>query len=137
MSPVQPQAFQLGSSLATLRQVLDLISSLRKLGDPLTSAEDLRASIALLVQLGGALGIDRAWTDRVSSALNDERVFAIVLAIVQYVAGLSGRELGDGTLKVQNTVTGESLHVEPQALADWLPIVVQLISLLRQIRGAT
>jgi hypothetical protein len=106
--------------LAKLRELLDLIAALRQIDWPVDSADDLKAAIALLVRLSDLLGIDSQWTARLKSILEDPKVFEIVLAIVRF---LSSQIATHGAARV--------LEIEPKSLAAWLPIVLQILELLR------
>ncbi len=70
------------------------------------------------------------WVNRLEQILNDDNVFQIVLAIVPALSGWSGAVGGDNQLRVSSV--SQQVTVHAQAFVDWLPIVVQLIQLLRQ-----
>jgi hypothetical protein len=72
-----------------LRELLDLLAALRDIRDPLASPEGLHASLELLFRFAEFAGIDRAWTDRIRTILDDPRIFDIILAIVRYMDGLT------------------------------------------------
>lgn len=123
--------------LAALRQVLDLIAALRQPDQPLTTAPGLHNALARLAQVAEAFGIDGAWLDRLKQVLADPAVFNIVLAIVQYLSGLGGKEQADGSVHIQAAPGAAAIHVDAQSLIDWLPLVVQLLGLLQHIRGGS
>ncbi|HEX3869588.1 MAG TPA: hypothetical protein VHV77_04045 [Pirellulales bacterium] len=85
---------QLVAGLSVLAEILDLIDTLRQLGDPTTSADALKEAIALVLQLATSFGLDQAWLDRISQVLNNQQLLAIAQAVLQYLASLSvqGRE---------------------------------------------
>jgi hypothetical protein len=122
------------SRLAKLQDLLALLAALRELRDPLTSADGLRQAVALLVRLAELLGIDDAWTERVRSIVLDPGVFNIVLAVVQCLAGMALRDEMQDAVRVLLADDHEVL-VDAQGLIDWLPLVFQIIALLRQLRG--
>ena len=115
-------------SFSLVRKILDLLSQLREIGDPLTSAKGLRDSLAVLLALISMLGVDAAFVARVQKILDDQGVFNIVLAIVQYLHGLAASDTAGGGVHI-NGVT-----VEAQAWSDWLPLVIELVNLLMRFR---
>jgi hypothetical protein len=112
-----------------LRELLDLLAALRDLREPLTSPEGLRASLELLLRLAEFAGVDRAWTDRVRDIVDDPRAFDIVLAIVRYLHGLTETEQ-----VVQAIAECNATDVAAQDFADWLPLILEIIALLRELR---
>jgi hypothetical protein len=112
-------------SLGRLRELLLLFATLRRIRDPITTAEGLRQTIEVVVQLADLVGIDPAWTDRLRSILADPAVLRIVLAIVQYVLGL-----------VESDDPATSAALPMPALEDvalWLPTAIQVIGLARKL----
>jgi hypothetical protein len=87
-----PQALQLSDGLATVRQLLDLIDALRKLANPATTVDGLTQAVAILTQLGTALGINQSWLDRINQLLSNPELLAIVTAMVQYLSSLVGNQ---------------------------------------------
>ena len=123
------------SRFSTIRDILSLIEDIRNITDPINSAEGLRQSIGLLIHLASLVGIDSRWTDRLRSVLDNEGVFDIVFAIVRYTSGIASRETDGDSIRVLLTDDGPEVVVDAQSFVDWLPIVTQIVSLLRQIRG--
>ncbi|MBS0207791.1 MAG: hypothetical protein JSS27_02455 [Planctomycetes bacterium] len=122
------------AGLGTLRQIVSLLAQVRNLSGPLNTAAGLRDALGLLAQLAQAAGVDAAWVARITQALNDPGVFNIVLALVQYLTGGASTEQADGGIHATD-VHGAAVTVSAASLADWLPIVVQLVSLWNLIRG--
>jgi|GEM_PF-3375451 len=122
-------------SLSKVRDLLSLIAALRDISAPLTTAEGLRQSLAVVLRLADMLGIDPAWSNRLAAILRDEGVFNVVLAIIQYLTGVAGKQQADNTLRVRIESSAREVIVDEASFATWLPLVIQLISLLRQIRG--
>ncbi|MCE9604586.1 MAG: hypothetical protein K8U03_06730 [Planctomycetia bacterium] len=114
--------------LGRLRDVLELLAAVRDLDAPLDSPEQFRKLIALVVRLGGLFGIDDAWVERLNTILTDDDLVQVVLAIVHYVLHRTSRDAGDRAILTQS--------IDRQSYIDWLPIVVELIRIVRQIRGA-
>jgi hypothetical protein len=121
-----------------LRELLDLLASLRNIREPLTSPEGLRASLELLLRLAEFAGVDRAWTDRVRTILDDPRAFDVVLAIVRYLHGLVSGENIIRLIAEEDAATIERLAAESEVAAqdflDWLPLILEIIALLRELR---
>jgi hypothetical protein len=136
MTNTIPQSLSGAGPLTRLRDLLRLIGELRDIVDPFTSRDGLRRSIGLLLELAQLMGVSDPWTDRVRAIVDDDRLLDVVLAIIQYLLGLASHEVRDGAVRV--SMAGEverSVVVEQQSLLDWLPIVVQIINLLKLIRG--
>ncbi len=123
-------------SWSRLRELLQVIADLQDVDAPLTSPEGLGRAVELVLRLGELLGLDAAWLDRLRPILTDEGVLNIVLAVWQFVLG--SRHEFDSSETIRCRVAGAEtpVVVTQQALADWLPIVVQLIALLRIVRGS-
>ena len=85
---LQPHTATALSINTKLRELLDILPALRDIRDPLASPEGLRASLELFLRLAEFAGVDRAWTDRIGSNLDDPRTFDVILAIVRYIDGL-------------------------------------------------
>jgi hypothetical protein len=116
---------------AKLRQALQLLADIESLPQPITSADGLRQAIDDLAQLATLLGIDSTWSDRLTTILSDQTVFDLVLAVVQ---ALFASPMPPSPAP-NPAPTAVLTTVDPQLLAQWLPLVVQIISLIRQIRG--
>ena len=120
--------------LGVMRDVLELIGRIRQIQDPITSPEGLRQTIELILHFAELLGVSSNLTDRLRQILSDENVFHIVLGIVRFLLGAAGVETEDGKLRAA-FADGTATVIEPQDFLSWLPIVVQLINLIRLIRG--
>ncbi|MBI2826381.1 MAG: hypothetical protein HYX69_17020 [Planctomycetia bacterium] len=123
------------SRLSKIRDLLDLIGAIRGITSPPTTAEGLRQVLALVLRLADLVGIDPTWTERLAAILRDDGVFNIVLAIVQFLMGAAGKEQADNTFRVRVSNSAPEVVVDEQSFAAWLPLVIQLLALLRQIRG--
>jgi hypothetical protein len=82
------------------------------------------------------LGVGDELTGRLRQILTDENFFQIVLSIVRFLMGEFGTEAVDGKLRA-SLADGTSVVIEPQAFLSWLPIVVQIINIIRLIRGGS
>jgi hypothetical protein len=129
-SSVQTNAFGRG----TLRQVLDLLASIRNLDQPLTSAAGLQQALTSLVQLAGLLGVSAGWTAQLQSILADPAVFNVVLAVVQQFLG-SAQPATPGPSPSPAPAQTQAVAIDAQALALWLPLVTETIGMIREIRG--
>lgn len=114
-----------------LRDFLSLLAAVRELREPLTSEQGLRAALEILARVAELLAIDPDWIQRVRLALANERVFRIVLAIVQYVASLIGEQSGPSAAALEV----DALSLDAQTFSHWLPLVLELLTLWRQLRG--
>jgi len=123
-SPVLPSKLSLQSLLALLKK-------LQQLAQPLATADGLRQAIELLVQLGSAAGLNSAWISRLQSLLTDQNAFNTVLSIIAWLESL----LGSGSTPASEATTPLELAIDAQSLADWLPIVLQILQLIQSIRG--
>ena len=118
--------------LAKLRELLDLVALLHRIEWPIQTADDLRAAIAIVVRLGQLVGIDPQWTARLQSILDNPAVFDIVLAIARFLSSqMAANEAADGVNATSDTPW--ILEIEPQSFAAWLPIVLQILDLIRQL----
>jgi hypothetical protein len=122
-------------SLSKIGDLLGLIGDIRNITAPLTTADGLRQTLALILKMADMLGIDPTWTNRLASILSDNGVFNVVLAIIQYLTGVAGAQQADNTIRVRIAVGEPEVIVDETAFTTWLPLVLQLLGLLRQIRG--
>lgn len=128
-----PQSPLLLGRFASLRQLIELLSQLGRISEPITSPTGLRQTIEAALAVGRLVGLDGAWLERLRSALDNEAVFGVVLALVRLAAEAAtarGDEQG-----VRVTAADAEVVLTPKALADWLPIVLELIELFRTLRG--
>jgi hypothetical protein len=122
------------AGLGKLRELLEIIAALRAIEDPFSSPAGLRQAVKLLLRLAGLIGVDQVWLDRVRPIVEDDAVLRVVLAVVQYVLGRVGLAADDGSLRAASS-DGDEVVVDAQALIDWLPLVVQLIRMILELRG--
>lgn len=121
--------------LSKIGDLLGLIGDIRNITAAPTTADGLRQTLALVLRLADMLGIDPTWTNRLASILGDSGVFNVVLAIIQYLTGVAGAQQADNTIRVRIAAGEPEVIVDEAAFAAWLPLVLQLMALLRQIRG--
>lgn len=122
-------------SLSKLRDLLGLLADIRAITAPLTSADGLKQALTLVLHLADVIGVDPAWSNRLAAILADPGVFNVVLAIIKYLSGVAGAEKSDNTIRVQPSASEPEVIVDETSFLAWLPVVIQLVSLLRQIRG--
>lgn len=119
-----------------LSSLLALLKKLQQLAEPLATAAGLREAIGLLVQLGGAAGLNAAFLTNLESLLTDSSAFNTVLSIIAYLESLgttnppTGRPHG-----CDRDSAPTDLTINAQSLADWLPVVIQILQLIESIRG--
>ncbi len=133
-----------------LSEMLELLSALRGIEQPLTAPEGLRQSLELLLRLAQFAGVDPRWTARLRMLLDDRELFELALAIVRYLARVMDSYVGsavtpgdkpDTPSPAQPSIAAAAANppappvtVDGQSFVDWLPIVLQILSLLRQLR---
>jgi hypothetical protein len=118
-------------SKLNLQGLLALLKKLQQLAQPLATADGLRQAIEMLVQFGAAAGLNSAWISRLQNLLNDQNAFNTVLSIVAYLESL----VGSGNPLANDATAPVDLAIDAQSLADWLPIVIQILQLIQSIRG--
>ncbi len=116
-----------------IRELLDILSALRDLTEPLTTAQGLRQTIELLARVARLVGVDPAWIERLLSILDDQATFRVVLAIVNFVLNSIARKAEGGAVRIA-LAEDDDVHLTAHAFTDWLPLVMQIINLLRQLR---
>ena len=136
--------------LGKIRDVLSIVGKIRRIDGALTEAEAFRSAVGLVLELAETVGVDWRWTDRLRRILENESIFELVLAIVRYVSGLVESDATDEALHVacvegwaraeagpvgDRCGTNASDTFEAAGLMEWLPLVVQILSLIRNIRG--
>jgi hypothetical protein len=121
------------AQLGLMRDVLELMGRIRQIQSPITSPDGLRQTIELVLHFAELLGVSGDFADRLRQILNDESVFQIVLSIVRFLLDMAGAESAEGNLRASFDV-GNATRIERQSFLSWLPIVVQIINLIRRIR---
>ncbi len=114
-----------------LQGLLALLKKLQQFAEPLATADGLRQAIELIVELGNAAGLNSAWIGRLQSLLTDQSAFNTVLSIIAWLELL----LGAGNTPASDAPAPLELAIDAQSLADWLPIVLQILQLIQSIRG--
>jgi hypothetical protein len=135
MTQSSPRTSAIGD-LGIVQQVLTLLADIRNLAQPLASAAGLQQALNSLVQLASLLGVNAAWIARVQSILADPTIFNVVLLIVQKVLGASSSVGSAEPTSSQAPTQAAAVVLDEQTLAQWLPFISEIISLIRQIRGA-
>lgn len=120
--------------LGLLRDVLELIGRIREIDEPITSPEGLRQALEFILNFAELLGVSAEITDRLRRVLADENVFRIVLAIVRLLLGAAGAEAQDNKIRAFWD-DGSEVLIDSNDFLDWLPIIIQIIDLLRMIIG--
>jgi hypothetical protein len=120
--------------LGRLRLVLELLTQLRDIKDPLTSLDGLRASIALVLKLTELFGVSEEWRKRLAQIFSDENLLLVLLGVLRLLQGMLDTQQENGVLHVK-CEQEQVVEVTAASFAEWLPIALQLIQLLRLIRG--
>ncbi|HEY2827643.1 MAG TPA: hypothetical protein VGJ04_08595 [Pirellulales bacterium] len=121
-------------NLASLRDLLNLLASLRNLSNPFTSADDLRTAVELLLNFGATLGLDPNWLAWLQSIHDNPQLLAIVLAVGQYLESLF--DLVQPPASISNT-SRRGADVHPAVAiqwTNWLALISQIVQLLEQLR---
>ncbi len=122
-----PPALPAGVNLQTL---LALLKKLEQLAESLATADGLRQAIQLLVQLGTSAGLNSAWINQLQNLLTDSDAFNTVLSIIAYLESIS-------TSTADATLPANELAIDAGSLANWLPLVIQILQLIQSIRGSS
>jgi len=118
-----------------LRELLDLARSLKEVEFPILTRDQMRQALDVMVKMMELFSVDQARIDWLRARLSDPLALDIALAILGYITNSYGWEK-DGELRVLSTETaGKEIVVDAQSLVMWLPTVIMLLNLLRQIRG--
>lgn len=123
-----------------VKEILRLINLLRETDQPLTTADGLRQTIAVVLQFAELAGLDQAWLDRLRAIAEDPTSFNLLLAIVQYVDSLMDRDQHQVAFGVnarqQRALSQQQALAAAHEFSDWLPVIVQLVVLLRRTSGS-
>jgi hypothetical protein len=117
----------------SVRQLLELLAQLGRLDQPITTPGGLRQAIQFAVAVGRLVGLDAGWLERLQTALDNEAVFGVVLALVRLAAQAATASNDDAGLRI--SAADADVVLTGQAIADWLPIVLELVELIRLLRG--
>lgn len=122
-----------GGALARLRDVLKLVSLFRGEAPVLTDPAGLRQALEAILKLGEIIGLDAAWLARVRSILEIDATFQLVLSLIRFVYDLLDGEEKPAEVRSQEVELLST--VEAQSVLVWLPLVIQLVGLWRQVRA--
>lgn len=132
MTTITMQRFP-GGALAKLRDLMRLVAVFR--GEPpvLTDANGLRQALETILKLGEIAGLDAEWLARLRSIIENDATFQLVLSLVRFVYGLLDGDEKPGDVQSQEVELLST--VEAQSALAWLPLVIQLVGLWRQVRA--
>jgi hypothetical protein len=131
-SAVLPAALFPGR-FGSVRQLLELLAQYGRLDEPITTPEGLRQAIQFALAVGRLVGLDAGWLERLQAALDNEAVFDVVLALLRLAAQAATASNDDAGLRI--STADADVVLTGQAIADWLPIVLELVELIRLLRG--
>ncbi len=132
MATVVVQRFP-GGALSKLRDLLRLVGVFRGEAPALTEPDGLRQALETILKLAEALGLDAEWTARLQAVLGNEATFQLVLSLVRFVYDLLDGD--DKPSDVRSQDVELLATVEAQSVLVWLPLVIQLVGLWRQVRA--
>ena len=110
--------------LGRLNRLGARLKLLRELNVSLSTPDGLRRAVELLLDLALLVGADPLWIDQLRKILGDERVFQLVQNILRFLAG-RGDDVRPSALT----------DLDARRWLDWLPVALQIIALVRQLRG--
>jgi hypothetical protein len=110
-------------NLTTLRNLLEIISTLRNLSDPFSSADSLRRSIDMLLQLAETLNLNAKWTAWVRTIRENPELLNLILAAGHYLETLL-----EPAPQTKNNISIQSLNLQ-----DLLTLLSELIQLLEHL----
>lgn len=117
-----------GALNGRLRELLELLAALRDLQGPITTPEGLRGALAVLEQLAALLGADDDWLAWLRRFSQDDALLRIAAAVVEYLWSRRAAEAAGASWAAQD--------VDALALQDWLPLLIELLELLRALQGS-
>jgi hypothetical protein len=124
-------------SLDKIRDLLRIIADLRGIGD-ITTPDGLRRAIEFVLELADLIGLDEKLVERLRTILADQNVFQIVLSIVRFLAGFVDvvGEPADGRFHLSSVDGQTQSDMSIRGFLEWLPIVLQILDLLRRLSEA-
>jgi hypothetical protein len=117
--------------LSTLRDLLEIISTLRGASDPFGSLDGLRGAIALITRLGTTLQVNPIWLAWLQRIADDEPLLDVLLAVGQYVEHL----IETPAVNQNSQVAGEKSSIQAVDFSQWLSLLAEILQLVRQLRG--
>jgi hypothetical protein len=123
-------------TLATLRDLLDILAALRGAANPFGSLDGLRSAIAIVGRLGTTLQINSKWLAWLQSVADDESLLSLLLAAGQYLESLLSQPTADQHVQ-SATHAASDVAVELIDLANWLAIISEIMQLVAKFRGST
>jgi hypothetical protein len=124
-------AWNFEGRLKAIRQMLELAASLRLIGD-LTTSDGLRSAISAMLEFAELLGIDAQRVQWLRGVLLDEGVLNILAALVQYAWGRTTQTPAQADQPPLDSSGGSA---ELRGIEEWLPLILEILKLIRQLRG--
>lgn len=122
------------TNLGTLSELLDLLAKLSKLSAPLNTPDGLRGAIDLLLRLGSLVGLDSDWLDWLRGILEDQAVFNLVLAVLNYALSVIEPPQA-GSMSDLSHNSGTKLTTQAIPIAVWLSLFAEIAQLLQKLRA--
>jgi hypothetical protein len=120
--------------LATLRDLLDVVSAVRGLSDPFGSLDDLRSALQLLERLGTTLQLNPKWLAWLQSIYDDAPLLEVLLAVGHYVENLIDpavpAQIGESSQPGR-----DDAGIQAVDFSKWLSLFAELLQLIQQLRG--
>jgi hypothetical protein len=126
MSPTTPTSLP---SLSKLQDVLNLLAEFRDLSNPFDSPATLKSTLELLADLGTILGINRELLNWLTDIESNTPLLDLILSAGRFLESLIAPP-SPTTTPPTSTITIQSL-----GLTQLLPLIIELVQLLRRLRG--
>src|SRR5262245_199283 len=143
-----PTTAALLPSLTTLRDLLELLASLRNLNDPFSSPEALATTLDLALRFGQTLNLNPTWLNCLRALHNNHELLNVRAPVGHYLESLVAQlanphhnDFAATATSDQGPVTNDSLPpttdngpLTTSALPQLLPLILQLLQLLQHLR---
>jgi hypothetical protein len=133
-------------NLSSLRDLLELLASLRDISNPFGSPDGLHAAFQLLEQLGGIVGLDSKWIAWLSGIESNAELFDLVLAAGKYLESIFEPTPPTGSpatgspatlpIKASDDTAASDAQVQSIDFSKLLPLLAEILQLWQQLRAA-
>lgn len=137
MTVIEIEALGLNATLGwrSLRELLETLAALRGMDQPFTSPEGWQQVLRLIERLAELAGVEEVWLERLRKFAADEALLAILAAVAEYLWLLRSSD-GSALPPVLPMFDTDDRTVEALAIEDWLPLLLEIVALLRTLRAA-
>ena len=120
-------------NLATLKELLDFLASLRDSSNPFTSLDELTSTVQLLLNLCNTIGVSTQLITWLQRLHDNPQLLEIALAIGQYLESVFEPAGPPAQAKNASTIKGHAADSLQADWQTWLQVIVEIAQLVQRL----